>query len=143
MTLKKILILITLFFITNISISAEDITYKRLITAIAHVESEHNPKLVSKNNTYVGYLQISKICVKEANNIIGYKKYNYNDRLDKKKSIEIFLVIQKHHNPTNNLNLAIRLWSQGLSAKKIKYKATTYTKKVMKLYNTIYSHIEE
>ena len=142
--MKKILTILLIFLFANgISNAAERLTYKRLINAMAEVESGHNPNVVSKNKQYVGYLQISKICVREANNIVGYQKYNYDDRFDKDKSIEIFLLIQKRHNPTNNINLAMRLWSQGLEAKKYKFQETNYTKKVMKLYYTTYSYIEE
>lgn len=66
--------------------------YDKLINAIAHVESKHNEKLVSKNKTHVGLLQISKITVDECNRIIGMKKYTYQDRYDRNKSIEMFLL---------------------------------------------------
>ena len=143
--MKKILIFLILF----VSVfkfgycEGQKLTYERLIHSIAYVESKHNPKMVSRNKTYVGYLQISKICVREANNIVGFQKYTYDDRYDKNKSIEIFHIIQQKHNPTQNINLAIRLWNEGLVAKKQKYKETPYVKKVLNLYNTIYSHMEE
>lgn len=144
--MKKILILF--FVMLNCFMlkanDNKDITYKRLITSIAYVESKHDPSAVSANKTYVGYLQISKICVREANNILGYKKYTYDDRYDKDKSIEIFLVIQNHHNPKKDIALAIRLWNEGLIAKKVKRTTNTpYMNEVFRLYNTKFAHIEE
>lgn len=84
-----------------------------VIEAIAQVESERNPNAVSKNGCYVGYLQISKILVNECNNIAGYKKYTYEDRRDRQKSIDMFIDYMEKHNPNGNMERAIRLWNSG------------------------------
>ncbi len=118
-------------------------TYNRLIHSIAYIESRHNPNIVSTNGLYVGYLQISKVAVDECNRLIGYKKYNYRDRYDKDKSIEMFHIIQNYYNPNQDINLAIRIWNEGTSVINKKEKITPYMKEVLKLYNEKYSYIEE
>ncbi len=109
-----------------------------LIEAIATIESRKNPKVVSRCGKYVGYLQISKLLVNECNMILREKKYSYNDRYDKQKSIEMFLVIQDRHNPEGNIEKAIRLWKSG-DTKCMQRKARTesYYRRVMKIYGTL------
>lgn len=109
-----------------------------VIEAIAMVESEGNPKRVSRNGLYVGYLQISEILVRECNRIAGYKKYTYADRYDKQKSINMFIDYQEFHNKTGNMEKAIRLWNSG-DANCMMRKARTegYYKKVMSKYTSM------
>jgi hypothetical protein len=105
----------------------------RLITAIATVESQLNEKAVSKD--CVGYLQIRPIVVQECNNILkqrnSTKRYTLNDRLNKKKSIEMFYLIQEKFNPSYNVEKALCIWNAGPYSKK---KPTKYVEKVMKEY---------
>lgn len=61
----------------------------------------------------VGKLQIWPIMVREVNRILGYEKYTLNDRLDNKKSIEMFWVYQNHYNPEHNLDKMARIWCGG------------------------------
>ena len=61
------------------------------------------------------------------------KRYTYNDRLDPEKSKEMFILTQKHLNPKNDIEHAIRLWNGGRNYKK--RKTDGYYKKVMKIYN--------
>ena len=128
------LLIIVLLHIGIIKIQSQP-DYGKLINAIAHVESKHNEKLVSKNHTHVGLLQISKITVDECNRIIGRKKYRYDDRFNREKSIEMFIVIQKFYNKTNNIERAIRLWNGGPNASKSK--TEKYYRKVIKVYNRL------
>lgn len=141
--MKKILILFILMLNTIMISNAQGVNDSlkiddKLVSAIGYVESRHNEKIVSKNKKYVGYLQISKVCVNECNRILGYKKYNYNDRYDKEKSIEMFYIIQRYHNPTNNPYLAMRIWNEGSSIKHKCFKITKYIKKVIKAYKLLF-----
>lgn len=105
-----------------------------LIEAIATLESRKNPKVVSRCGKYVGYLQISKLLVNECNMILKEKRYSYNDRYDKQKSIEMFIIIQNRHNPEGNIEKAIRLWKSGdTQCMHHKARTETYYRKVMKL----------
>ena len=116
--MKKLLVLALMavsMTMTAQSKSQADLQKKwgAVIEAIAMVESEGNPKRVSRNGLYVGYLQISEILVRECNRIAGYKKYTYADRYDKQKSINMFIDYQEFHNKTGNMEKAIRLWNSG------------------------------
>jgi len=103
-----------------------------VMEAIILVESEGNPRAVSGNS--VGVMQITPILVRECNNILkgrkSDKRYSLTDRYDVNKSKEMFLLIQSHHNPENNVEKAIRSWNGGMH---YSIRATNrYYQKVMK-----------
>lgn len=101
--------------------------YNRIlfIQSIIHIESKGNPFAVGTTND-VGILQITPICVKEANRILKREEYTLDDRFSHKKSVEIFNIIQGHHNPSFNLIRACRIWNPGAGK--------SYTEKILKEY---------
>lgn len=138
--LTKITICLLLFIIFNLNIEAQNkINYDRLIEAIGQVES--NNKNNATNGKHVGFLQISPILVDECNNILkrrkSKKRFHYNDRRNKKKSIEMFYIIQEKYNPKGCIETAIRLWNGGCNWYKNTKKTDGYFKKVMKAYNNM------
>ena len=141
--MKKLLVLALMavsMTMTAQSKSQADLQKKwgAIIEAIAMVESEGNPKRVSRNGLYVGYLQISEILVRECNRIAGYKKYTYADRYDKQKSINMFIDYQEFHNKTGNMEKAIRLWNSGdVNCMMRKARTEGYYKKVMSKYTSL------
>lgn len=141
--MKKLLVLALMavsMTMTAQSKSQADLQKKwgAVIEAIAMVESEGNPKRVSRNGLYVGYLQISEILVLECNRIAGYKKYTYADRYDKQKSINMFIDYQEFHNKTGNMEKAIRLWNSGdVNCMMRKARTEGYYKKVMSKYTSL------
>ena len=141
--MKKLLVLALMavsMTMTAQSKSQADLQKKwgAVIEAIAMVESEGNPKRVSRNGLYVGYLQISEILVRECNRIAGYKKYTYADRYDKQKSINMFIDYQEFHNKTSNMEKAIRLWNSGdVNCMMRKARTEGYYKKVMSKYTSL------
>ena len=99
--------------------------------AIIQVESGGDANAVSGSS--VGAMQITPILVKDCNNILqqknSKKRYTLADRYSVEKSKEMFLLIQSHYNPANNIEKAIRLWNGGVN---YSVKATTrYYQKVM------------
>lgn len=86
-----------------------------IMEAIIQVESEGDEK--AKSGKYIGAMQIAPILVQECNNILklrnSKKRYTLRDRYSMKKSKEMFLLIQSHHNPSNNIEKAIRSWNGG------------------------------
>jgi len=64
-------------------------------------------------------MQITPILVKECNNILkkrkSKKRFTMQDRFSVKKSKEMFLLIQSHFNPKNNVEKAIRSWNGGMN----------------------------
>ena len=89
--------------------------WNTVMDAIIEVESEGNPKAVSGNSC--GAMHITPILVKECNDILkkqkSKKRFKLSDRFNVKKSKEMFLLIQAHHNPENNVEKAIRSWNGG------------------------------
>jgi len=61
----------------------------------------------------VGKLQEWPIMVKDVNRILGYDKYTLADRLDDKKSEEMFWVYQNHYNPRMDAEKMARIWCGG------------------------------
>ena len=103
--------------------------------AIIHVESRGDAKAVSGNSC--GAMQITPILVKECNNILkkrkSKKRFTMQDRFSVQKSKEMFLLMQSHFNPENNVEKAIRAWNGG---NRYKIKSTNaYYRKVMKVMN--------
>ncbi len=99
-----------------------------LIQAIIQVESEGDPFAVGKTND-VGILQITPIYVKEVNRILKRNAYTLKDRMYEQKSLEMFEVYQRHHNPDKNLLKAIKLHNPGAGK--------WYADKVIKMFNEL------
>lgn len=110
-------------------------SWEPVMEAIIQVESGGNR--FAKCGKSVGAMQITPICVKEVNLYLKQlnikKAYTLKDRFSVEKSKEIFLLIQKRHNPKNNVERAIRAWNGGLKYSK---KGTQrYYEKVTRLMN--------
>ncbi|MBQ4291664.1 MAG: lytic transglycosylase domain-containing protein [Muribaculaceae bacterium] len=109
--LRSILTIVLVFLGLNLSAQTTEKEWNTLIRAMIQCESKGNPK--AKNGPYVGVLQISKICVRGVNQI-GVKKFSYNDRLSREKSIEMFNIFNDKYNPDHDIEKAIRMWSGGV-----------------------------
>ncbi len=126
-----------MIFASNVEVSAKNdgFNWEPVMNAIIQIESKGNPAAV--NGPYVGVLQISPILVKECNNILkssgSNKRYSLSDRFNATKSKEMFVIIQSFHNPLNNVEKAIRLWSGGIRYNVAKTQA--YFRKVMRHIN--------
>lgn len=136
--MRKSLLLI--FIVFSIGASAtnakKETKWEKVIEAISKVESNGKSNAVSKCGKYVGYLQISKILVRQCNIIAGYEKYNYSDRYSIERSKSMFVEFQEYFNPEGNMEKAIRLWNSGdLKCMERKAKTERYYRKVMKEYN--------
>lgn len=109
--------------------------WEPVMDAIIQIESKGNAAAV--NGPYVGVLQISPVLVKECNNILkssgSKKRYSLSDRYSATKSKDMFVIIQSFHNPLNNIEKAIRLWSGGIRYSVSKTQA--YLRKVMRQMN--------
>lgn len=110
----------------------EKFDWEPVIKAIVQVESEGNTRAVKGNSC--GAMQITPILVAECNNILkkrkSKKRYTLRDRFSLEKSKEMFLLMQSHFNPLNDIEKAIRSWNGG---NKYSVKRTQrYFEKVMK-----------
>ena len=68
-----------------------------LIKALIQVESRGDAKVVNSKSGATGVLQLMPVYVKDVNRILGEKKYTLKDRLNHKKSLEMFYILQKHY----------------------------------------------
>ncbi len=133
--------LLCMFFVAlSCNVFAEKkVNYNRLITAIGTVESKMNDKAI--NGIYVGFLQISPTIVKDCNRINKIngnpKRYSLQDRYNRKKSIEMFHIIQNFYNKHRDFHYAILLWNEGCSAMNKPKRKTRYYNKVMSVYNNL------
>ncbi len=134
--LKYVLLVIACFFVTNrASAQKSSFDWSPVVDAIMMVESRGNCN--ARNGIYCGPLQIAPCLVTEVNNILkrrnATKRYTLNDRFNKQKSKEMFVIIQSYYNPNNNVERAIRMWQGG-----IRYKVSRtqrYYEKVMSYLN--------
>lgn len=92
--------------------SRED-TINAMAMAFAQQESQFNHTAVSPCGRWVGCLQLSKIMVREANRIVGFDCFNYDDRYDRQTSYAIFKIVQQHNNPNLEIDRAITVWNPG------------------------------
>jgi hypothetical protein len=141
--MRKFLVFFVMTFVSLLA-SAQEVDLEKkwgaVVKAIAQVESEERPDQVSSNGLYVGYLQMSKILVRQCNQILGTQAYTYNDRYDKQKSIEMFIVFQEHFNKEGNMEKAIRLWCSGdLKCMNRKRATNGYYRRVMRKYTEMAS----
>ena len=141
MNIKKVTLVALLLFSFSVmgiaeknSESKSTYNWEPLIAALMQVESNGNSK--AKNGNQIGALQITPILVKECNQILqkrgSSKRFTLQDRLSVEKSKEMFVVFQSYHNPSNDLEYAIRSWNGG---PRFSRRATqNYFNKVMRYY---------
>jgi hypothetical protein len=87
-----------------------------LLSAIMHVESGHNDSAYCASEDAVGCLQIRQCMVDDVNRILGrqkvYKRYTYEDRWSRYRSIEMFDIFCKHYG-LNSAEEIARCWNGG------------------------------
>lgn len=87
-----------------------------VIAALIQVESGGNDYAVGDNGCSIGCLQMKRIAVREANRIVGEKRWTYKDREDPEKAKEMCRVTLERHylrGVTNPVDLACR-WRNPL-----------------------------
>jgi len=118
---------------TSAFANGSEIDWEPVMQAIIQVES--NGRHDAKNGHQVGCMQITPILVADCNEFLksrkSKKRYTLSDRYSIEKSKEMFVLIQKRYNPTNNIEKAIRLWNGGCNYS-IK-KTQRYFEKVMRI----------
>lgn len=133
MIIKSLFILLFGFTINE---NDEISKWNDVINAIIQVESNGNPNAVSPCGESIGAMQIKKIVVDDCNEYLKIlkinKKYTYDDRWDVEKSKEMFILIQKRYNKTNDIEKAVRIWNGGCCYNK--EKTDNYYNKFLKYY---------
>lgn len=93
----------------------------KLINAIIEVESNGNDSAYGDTHIVggeaVGALQIRPIMVREVNRILKLKRseirYKLQDRWDREKSIEMFLIWKEFHHEDDDFETIARNWNGG------------------------------
>lgn len=99
-------------FLEDVLFPKQELTeWDIFIQALIEVESGGNINAVGKTQD-LGILQITPIYVAEANRLSN-KGFTLEDRLSKEKSLEMFNIIQEHHNPNHDIAKAIKLHNPG------------------------------
>ena len=120
--MKKMILMITLIFILLSSLDAppeERIFDKKdvLLSAVMYVESRYSAGVINKKENAVGILQIRPVMIREVNRVLklqgSYYRFSPADRSDSLKSVQIWYIVQKHHNPEYDPMLACRIWCGG------------------------------
>jgi hypothetical protein len=109
----------------------------RWLSAILWVESGSGT-CNSKELGAVGVLQQHEIFVDDVNRILKKKKYSYDDRNDKAKAIEMFMIFQNHYNPEMNFEKMTKIQVAGPNGMKKKCSEKYYLAVREKLYSDFY-----
>ena len=139
--------LITLLLIAGVSLESEKApevhrteTVKeedKLLKAIMSVESNYDTEIINHKEDAVGILQIRPIMLREVNRILAlqgsYYRFSLDDRTDSVKSVQMWYIIQGHHNPGYDPMLACRIWNGG--TKRYKPMSQQYWLKVQERMN--------
>lgn len=103
-----------------------------LIKAVSYRESRCGKYNWNPTDSSAGMFGIRAIMVKEVNQILGYKKYKLNDRLNNKKALEMFIIYQNFVNPKWYLENGCRAWNAGRSWYKNKHTSDKYWSEILK-----------
>lgn len=79
-----------------------------LTMAMILTESECDSTAVGTTQD-LGILQITPIYVKEANRILDTAYFKHEDALSVRKSLDMYRIVQEHHNPQHDIDVAIDL----------------------------------
>lgn len=79
--------------------------------------------------------------VREANRIVGFDYFNYNDRYDRQGSYAIFKIVQERHNPNLEIDKAIDVWNPGCGSD-YRDSVKKYFKYNIMNYNTLENYYE-
>ncbi len=95
----------------------EQMSIELLIDAMIYVESKGDSTAIGDGGRAVGVLQIWKIMVDDVNRILGRRgisyKYTYNDRYNRDKSIDMFLIWHDYYHKYASYEKVARCWNGG------------------------------
>lgn len=123
--------------------------YSRVMDAIIIKESTNGKNMygdwrddnkdgIKQRSEYraVGWMQMWKILVDDTNEICKRKKwarrYTYQDRMDRAKCREMFIIVSEHYSKDKSLEVVIRRWNGGPTGEQ-KESTATYLDEVKKI----------
>lgn len=103
-----------------------------VFTSICYVES--NFEKTAKGNGCLGIAQISGVCLRDVNKIVGKKRYSQKDCFDVSKSYEIYKIYRDHYIPgEKTVEACAGLWNGGPGGKNSR-RVKPYVAKVKQYY---------
>jgi hypothetical protein len=86
---------------------------RRTFDAVCLVESGGDPRAANLAEEALGIAQIRPVMVRDANRILGRRKYGLADRLDPVKSWEMFRLVVRYYYPAGGPEEWARCWNGG------------------------------
>lgn len=83
------------------------------VLTVGSIESGFNAKAWNAYEDAAGILQIRQVMLREVNRIMGKEVYTDSCRFNPRKSIEMFLIVQRYYNPSANFKTACKVWNAG------------------------------
>ena len=108
---------------------------EKILMAFIAVESSGNWNAYNKSEQAAGILQIRPIMLKEINRLFK-TDFQLQDRFDSIKSVQMFWMFQRHHNPELDLERLCVCWNGNANWKSTKYTAKYYAK-IKRIYASI------
>jgi len=81
-----------------------------ILLAFVKVESNFDKYAENPITKARGILQITQVMIDEANRIVGWQKYTWDDAWSPEKSIEIWYLVQNYFNPEYGIQKAAQIW---------------------------------
>ena len=106
----------------------------RLIITLAEVESNFDPSAYNPKEDAAGILQIRPVMFREVNRLLGREVYTDTCRFNVTKAVDMFLIIQRHYNPTMDIRTGAFLWNCGTTSP-TGTQGQEYWKKVKRILN--------
>lgn len=108
-----------------------------VLLSIIEKESKGNVYAYNLREDAVGLLQLRRVYVDECNRISTCKKFKYEDRWDKQKSIEMFHIITKAKCPSYNLDTVAMIHNAGSKTKRAWDLTINYRKDLHRIHTKI------
>lgn len=106
-------IAILLALSSAIDAAQREILLRRTFWAVAWVESGGDPRAVNVRERAVGIVQIRPIMLRDANRIIGKRKWRLSDRWNVEQSWQMFRVVMRYYYPKGGPEQWCRCWNGG------------------------------
>lgn len=83
------------------------------VYTVGVIESGFNSKALNVYEDAAGIFQIRQVMLNEVNRILGKKVYTDSCRFNPRKSIEMFMIVQRYYNPSASFKIACKVWNGG------------------------------
>jgi len=111
-----------------------------ILRAFVGFESFYNQYVVNPISGARGILQFLPVMINEVNRILlecdfNYSLYSWEDAFDVQKSIDMWYIVQRYHNPDYNIQKACQIWF-GIGVQYDGMTWVSYYKRIQKRLST-------